>query len=243
MPSGWPASSYEALLDEHDAPRGSSSRSRFSQNDHEAEAVVAAGGGVEEVVDKTGLRTPENAFRNIDAQVIVRALANDTKYPSNARPDDQRPRRLVPDSDLIRRGAVKEPLRSIATDYGVSQTTILRYFKRPEVSKQLRPYATTERSPPGRPTAGATPQLGNGRISRMDPLEARQVRVRRLCPDASGLCHWFRLTSSRYVCWSGGRRGLLCVSGGGIKPSNKTLEWPRAQAAKIGRLDEAAVAL
>jgi hypothetical protein len=66
-----------------------------------------------------------------------RALENDTKFPSNARPDARRLRRLVPDSDLIRRGAAKEPLRSIAPDYGVHPTTILRYFKRPEVSKQL----------------------------------------------------------------------------------------------------------
>jgi hypothetical protein len=56
------------------------------------------------------------------------ALTNDSRFPSNARTDIRRLRRLVPDSELIRRGAVKETLRSIAADYGVHPTTILRYF-------------------------------------------------------------------------------------------------------------------
>jgi hypothetical protein len=129
-------SGIEGWLDEHDAPRGSS-RERFSVNDDLAETVVAAGGGVEQVIDVTGLRTRENALHNVDAQIMRRALANDTRFPSNARPDDRRLRRLVPDSELIRRGAAKETLRSIAADYGVSHTTILRYFERPEVLKQL----------------------------------------------------------------------------------------------------------
>ena len=129
-------SGIEGWLDEHDAPRGRS-RERFSVNDDLAETVVAAGGGVEQVIDVTGLRTRENALHSVDAQIMRRALANDTRFPSNARPDDRRLRRLVPDSELIRRGAAKETLRSIAADYGVSHTTILRYFERPEVSKQL----------------------------------------------------------------------------------------------------------
>jgi len=130
-------SGYEGWLDEHDAPRGLSSRDRFSVNDDLAETVVAAGGGVEQVIDVTGLRTRENALHSVDAQIMRRALANDTKFPSNARPDERRLRRLVPDSELIRRGAAKEPLRSIAADYGVCHTTILRYFKRSAVAKQL----------------------------------------------------------------------------------------------------------
>jgi hypothetical protein len=130
-------SGYEGWLDEHDAPRGLSSRERFSMNDDLAETVVAAGGGVEQVIDVTGLRTCGNALHSIDAQTMRRALANDARFPSNTRPDERHLRRLVPDSELIRRGAVKEPLRSIATDYGVCHTTILRYFKRPAVAKQL----------------------------------------------------------------------------------------------------------
>jgi len=127
-------SSYE---DEHDAPKGSHSRAGYSQSDDTAEAVVAAGGGLEQVIEATGLRTPDNALRNIDAQIMQRALANDTRFPSNTRPDNKGLRRLVPDSELIRRRAAKEPLRYIAPDYNVSHTTLLRYFKRPEVSKQL----------------------------------------------------------------------------------------------------------
>jgi hypothetical protein len=106
-------------------------------NDDLAETVVAAGGGVDQVIDVTGLRTRENALHSVDAQIMRRALANDAKFPSNARPDERGLRRLVPDSELIRRGATKEPLRSIAADYGVCHTTILRYFKRPEVAKQV----------------------------------------------------------------------------------------------------------
>ena len=130
-------SGIEGWLDEHDAPRGLSSRERFSVNDDLAETVVAGGGGVEQVIDVTGLRTRANALHSVDAQVMRRALANDTKFPSNARPDERRLRRLVPDSELIRRGAAKEPLRSIAADYDVCHTTILRYFKRSAVAKQL----------------------------------------------------------------------------------------------------------
>jgi hypothetical protein len=98
--------------------------------------MVAAGGGVEQVMAATRL-SRENALRNIDPQIMRRALANDTKFPSNVRPDDRRLRRLVPDSELIRRGAAKETLRCLAADYGVCHTTILRYFKRLEVSKQV----------------------------------------------------------------------------------------------------------
>jgi hypothetical protein len=129
-------SGYEAWLDEHDAPRGLSSRDRFSVSDDLAEAVAEASGGVEQVIDATRL-SHEDVLRNIDGQVMRRALANDTRFPSNARPTDRGLRRLVPDSELIRRGATTETLRSIAADYGVSHTTILRYFERPEVSRQL----------------------------------------------------------------------------------------------------------
>jgi hypothetical protein len=128
---------YEGWLDEREAPRGLSSRDRFSASDDLAEAVIDAGGGLEQVIDATGL-SPENALSNIDFQLMRRALANDTKFPSNARPDARRLRRLAPDSELIRRGAAKEPLRSIAADYAVSHTTIVRYFERPAVAKQLR---------------------------------------------------------------------------------------------------------
>src|SRR6266536_1489205 len=50
----------------------------------------------------------------------------------------RRPRKLVPDAELIRRRAAGEPLRELASDYDVVHTTLGRYFERPEVAKQLR---------------------------------------------------------------------------------------------------------
>ncbi len=47
-------------------------------------------------------------------------------------------RRLVADAELVRRRAAGETLRALARDYGVSHTTLGRYFARPEVVKQLR---------------------------------------------------------------------------------------------------------
>jgi hypothetical protein len=136
LPGGSQPSDYIDWLNLHKAPRGLTGRQRYSRNDFTAARVVAAGGGLEQVMAATRL-SRENALRNIDAQIMRRALANDTKFPANARPDDRRLRRLVVDSELIRRGAAKEPSRSIAADYGVSHTTILRYFQRLEVAKQL----------------------------------------------------------------------------------------------------------
>jgi hypothetical protein len=50
----------------------------------------------------------------------------------------RRLRKLIPDEDLIRRRAAKEPLRDLAADYNVSHTTLSRYFDRPGVASQLR---------------------------------------------------------------------------------------------------------
>ncbi len=49
----------------------------------------------------------------------------------------RRLRKLVPDSELLRRLA-GEPLRELARDYGVTHTTLGRYFERPEMKAQLR---------------------------------------------------------------------------------------------------------
>jgi hypothetical protein len=137
LPDGSQPSDYIDWLNLHDAPRGLTSRQRYTTNDCTAAGIVDSGGGVEQVIDATGLRSRQNVLRGIDAQIMRRALANDTTFPSNARANDRGLRRLVPDSELIRRGAAKEALRSIAADYGVCHTTIRRYFERPEVSKQL----------------------------------------------------------------------------------------------------------
>jgi hypothetical protein len=57
----------------------------------------------------------------------------------------RRLRRLVPDPELIRRRAAGEPLRELASDYGVAHTTLGRYFERPELAKQVKPSAKTRR--------------------------------------------------------------------------------------------------
>jgi hypothetical protein len=117
------------------------------------------------VVDATRL-SREDVLRNIDAQVMRRALANDTRFPSNARPSDRGLRRLVPDSELVRRGAAKETLRSIAADYGVCHTTILRYLERPEVSRQLLRAQQRGDRPSGRLRARVTLHSGAWRAPR-----------------------------------------------------------------------------
>ena len=50
----------------------------------------------------------------------------------------RRLRRLEPDTDLIRRRAAGETYRELCDDYGVSHTTLSRYFARPQVTKQVR---------------------------------------------------------------------------------------------------------
>lgn len=50
----------------------------------------------------------------------------------------RRLRKLVPDAELIRRRAAREPVRSLAPDYDVAHTTLLDYFKRPEVASEIK---------------------------------------------------------------------------------------------------------
>ena len=50
----------------------------------------------------------------------------------------RRLRKLVPDAELIRRRASGETFRDLALDYGVVHTTLVRYFARPEVARQVR---------------------------------------------------------------------------------------------------------
>ena len=125
-------------IDQRRAPRGLHSRDRYSESDQVAEKVVEAGGGVEQISEATSLRGRKNVYRNIDPQIMRRALANDSKFPANARPDDRGLRKFRPDCELIRRRATGEVLRSLAADYRVSHTTLSRYFRRETVAKQLR---------------------------------------------------------------------------------------------------------
>src|SRR6266566_2602643 len=50
----------------------------------------------------------------------------------------RRLRQLVPDAELIRRRAAGEPLRPLAADYDVAHTTLLDYFERPEVAREIK---------------------------------------------------------------------------------------------------------
>jgi hypothetical protein len=65
----------------------------------------------------------------------------------------RRLRRLAPDPELIRRRAAGEPLRELASDYGVAHTTLGRYFERPEVAKQVREAAKQLRAEAARRSA------------------------------------------------------------------------------------------
>lgn len=142
-------------LDSRDAPRGLTSWQRYSANADTAAEIVASGGGLEQVMETTGLRR-EHVLRRMDIQIVRGALANDCKFPANARPDDRALRRLAPTSELIRRRAAGETLRSLAAEYNVSHTTLSRYFKRPGVATQLR--AQQRRHPPRRRSAAMTPE-------------------------------------------------------------------------------------
>jgi hypothetical protein len=124
-----------------------------SRNDELAERAVEAGGGIEAVIEATGLRTRENALRAIDPTILVRAFDNAATSPA-APPDQARLRRLVPDPELVRRRAAGETLRRLARDYGVAHTTVGRWFARPEVARQLH---KLRRRPPTAAPAKAPP--------------------------------------------------------------------------------------
>jgi hypothetical protein len=124
--------------DERDLARLPTRAELHSQLDDIAAAVVACGGGVEEIVEATELRTRENVFCSIDEAILVQAFANDDAAAAGAEPNRDRLRRLRPDPALIRRRAAGEPLRTLARDYQVAHTTLARYFRRPEVARQLR---------------------------------------------------------------------------------------------------------
>ncbi len=73
-----PRNSYEAWLDEHDAPVEPLTRAdRHSQNDDIAASVVAEGGGIQDVIEATDLRTLENVTNLIDPAILNQALDND----------------------------------------------------------------------------------------------------------------------------------------------------------------------
>jgi len=93
--------------------------------------------GIEAIVEATDPRSRENVLRLIDPAILVRAFANDGDAAAAAEPNRDRLRRLVPDPALVRRRAAGESLRALARDYQVAHTTLARYFRRPQVARQL----------------------------------------------------------------------------------------------------------
>ncbi len=107
----------------------------------QAARAVEAGGGIQALIEATGLRTVKNVLRLIDAAILEQAFANDD--PRAAAP---RLRRLRPDAELYRRRADGESLRALAPDYGVAHTTLSRHFARPQVAKELKRTARSQRA-------------------------------------------------------------------------------------------------
>jgi len=97
-------SGYAAWVDERDTHLPLLRADLRSRNDELAERAVEAGGGIEAVIEATGLRTRENALRAIDPAILVRAFDNAAASAAGL-PDRARLRRLLPDPELVRRRA------------------------------------------------------------------------------------------------------------------------------------------
>ena len=76
-----PRSPYEAWLDERDARRPLTRADLQSTSDEIAARVVAAGGGMQAVIDAPGLRTRENVVGLIDSAILKQAFDNDALEP------------------------------------------------------------------------------------------------------------------------------------------------------------------
>jgi hypothetical protein len=87
----------------------------------------------------------------------------------------RRLRKLVPDAKLIRGRAAGEPLRELARDYDVAHTTLLRYFERPEVAKQIK---EVERQLQGERRAAADRRSAELRLEREVRRKAREQAAR-----------------------------------------------------------------
>ena len=109
-----------------------------STNNQLAAQAVSAGGGIQELVEATGLPTRLAVYESIDPQLAVEALTNDAQHPPSGRQAAGTSRRFVPDQALVARRAAGEPLRSLEKDAGVSPATLSRAFARPEVADELR---------------------------------------------------------------------------------------------------------
>ena len=72
-----PRSRYGTWLDERDARQPLTRADLHSQNDDIAAAVVTEGGGIQEVLEATDLRTLENVTNLIDPAILKRAYDTD----------------------------------------------------------------------------------------------------------------------------------------------------------------------
>jgi len=72
-----PRSGYEAWLDERDERRPLTRADLHSESDDSAARAAAAGGGMQDVIDATGLRTLENVVSLIDPAILKDAYDND----------------------------------------------------------------------------------------------------------------------------------------------------------------------
>jgi hypothetical protein len=77
---------YAAWLGERDARLPLTRADLYSCNDDTAARIVAAGGGMQAVIEATGLRTRDNVLRLIDAAILERALDNDAARAAGATP-------------------------------------------------------------------------------------------------------------------------------------------------------------
>ncbi len=131
-----------AWLDERDAPRLAPTRADLHNTyDKEAERVVAAGGGTQALLAATELPTLKTAAAMIDPVLLAQVFDNNALERRQVEPlmftRQPRLRRLLPDTQLLRRRAIGEPLRTLASDYDVAHTTLARFFGQPEIKRQL----------------------------------------------------------------------------------------------------------
>jgi hypothetical protein len=77
-----PQCRYAVWLDEQDLRRPLTRADLYSQNDRKAARVVAAG-GIEAVIEATGLRTRENLLGLIDPAILKQAVQNDKQADQN----------------------------------------------------------------------------------------------------------------------------------------------------------------
>jgi len=87
---------YEAWLNERDARVPLTRADLYSRNDDAAARVVAAGGGMQAVIEATGLRTRENVLRLIDPAILDEARQNDAAPAAAAESADLSPSMLSP---------------------------------------------------------------------------------------------------------------------------------------------------